>query len=139
MTPETVVFLAGHPHNVKRMLGDKSWEGQSRRTGADWLIYCSSKRATAAWPMPEGIKKGRACVVTRILGIQKPGREHRPMCLGGGLWPYDWILGPRHSVAVQLPAGVGQGPRHPTANNPHLVIPFAQIKRAMYMSGIRYE
>jgi hypothetical protein len=138
LDPLEVIFLAGHTHNVRRMLGDKFWEGQCKKTTAKWLVYCSTTRATKAWTLATGIEGSTAYVLVQILRMQAPGREHRPENMGGGLWAYDWILGTRYPIKVKLTEGVGQGPRYPTVINPHLVAPFKKIKVDMYMSGTKY-
>ena len=130
------MFVAGHAHNVERMLQGKNWEGRSKTAGsAKYMVYCSTKvdKAATSWPKGRGVAGGAAHVICRIIGYTRPGREARPAEIGGGQWPLDWELDNLTRLSppngIKLPNGVGQGALHPNNANKHLIAPFAAIKR----------
>ena len=135
LSAQQVVFVSGHTHNVLRMLNGKNWEGKSKTAGAAiYMVYCSTKtdRAATSWPSGQGVAKGAAHIICRITGYNRPGREDRPVEMGGGKWAVDWTLDQITRLSapdgIALPKGVGRGALHPGTQNNHLIAPFAKIK-----------
>ena len=139
LEPSKVVFLSTHPHNVDRRLRlGKDWEGQNCKTTAEWLVFCSNLHPSKSWPLVVGIEPGVAYCIQRILGCTEPGRELRPVEMGGGYWKWDWNLGALITLKIPVPLGVGQGPRQPHKKNIRIHGPFKTIKRFLYESGVVY-